>query len=185
MWAGDDLSYTTTWLRDGIALDAPTGDEYLVAYEDVGHSLGCRVTAMNALGSASSDSEVVLPTPLGPFLGTPGPDNLVGTYHEDSIRGYAGDDVLSGIGDDDEMFGGRGADVLTGGEGEDRLVGSFGDDRFRARDGWVDTIVCGGGLDTVVADPVDHVAADCERVRYDGGRGRGSVSPRRRDPTSG
>jgi len=165
-WAGDGLSYRTTWLRDGVALDAPTGDEYPVAYEDVGHSLSCRITATNAIGSESAEADVVIPTALGPFLGTPGPDNLVGTFHEDTMRGFGGGDTLSGRGGADEVFGGHGADVLRGGEGDDLLVGSFGDDQIYARDGWVDTVNCGGGHDIVAADRIDHVAADCERIRY-------------------
>jgi hypothetical protein len=164
MWAGDDLSFETTFLRDGIELDPPSAED-LVRYEDVGHSLSCRVTASNALGSASAESSAVVAR-LDPILGTPGADRLVGTPHHDLIRGLGGADELRGRGGPDELRGGRGSDLLVGGRGGDVLFGAAGDDRFSARDGRVDTISCGGGHDVVVADRRDHVAADCERVSH-------------------
>ena len=163
-WVGDDLSFVTSVLRDGIELDPPTAKD-LLRYEDVGHSFSCRVTASNALGSTSVESSPVVAR-LGPILGTSGADRLVGTFHHDTIRAFAGSDVVWGKGGSDELRGGRGSDRLAGGNGGDVLLGSAGDDLFSARDGWVDTISCGEGFDVVVADRRDHVSADCERVRY-------------------
>jgi hemolysin type calcium-binding protein len=165
-WVGDDLSFATTWLRDGVELDGATGADHVVGYGDVGHSLSCKVTAENALGSESSESSPVVPLPLEPILGTSGPDELVGTYHEDTIRGYGADDVLRGLEGPDQLYGGGGPDVLNGGPGKDLLVGAFGNDRISVRDGSIDTISCGQGHDVVVADRIDHVTVDCERVRY-------------------
>ncbi len=54
------------------------------------------------------------------------------------------------------MFGNQGRDVLAGGEG---------DDRISAVDGAVDRIACGPGRDTVLADPGDDLARDCEAIR--------------------
>ena len=31
--------------------------------------------------------------------------------------------------------------------------------------GEIDTIRCGSGHDTVLADPTDHIASDCEDIR--------------------
>jgi hypothetical protein len=45
------------------------------------------------------------------------------------------------------------------------VSGDEGDDRIIVRDGDYDVVTCGPGIDRVVADPGDSVAADCERVR--------------------
>jgi hypothetical protein len=45
------------------------------------------------------------------------------------------------------------------------LDAGTGNDRIAARDGTRDTIRCGPGRDTVVADRKDVVAWNCERVR--------------------
>lgn len=64
----------------------------------------------------------------------------------------------------DTLRGGPAADDLDGGAGDDRLDGGAGDDVVRARDGSPDRVACGSGDDQVVADQLDEVAADCERV---------------------
>ena len=71
------------------------------------------------------------------------------------IRGGSGADVLCGFG---------GNDVITGGAGKDRMFGQGGSDRIDARDDIFDVIGCGEGRDTVVADRIDYVGVDCERV---------------------
>ncbi len=87
--------------------------------------------------------------------GTRKADTLVGTPGSDRIFGYGGDDVLRGLAGDDVLDGGRGRDVLSGGPGNDLV---------RARDGTRDRILCGGGVDTVVADARDVPHRDCETV---------------------
>ena len=57
-----------------------------------------------------------------------------------------------------------GYDTVTGGPGRDRLSGGPGRDRLKARDGRRDSVRCGSGRDRVIADQLDRVAADCERV---------------------
>jgi len=99
---------------------------------------------------------------------------------------------MSGGKDDDTQFGGRGRDVIFanrgadtshGGGGNDVLwalaradVTSIGDpvgdevfgdrgrDLFRVRDGEVDEVHCGPGLDRVIADQFDAVDVDCDQV---------------------
>jgi hypothetical protein len=88
--------------------------------------------------------------------GTAGPDVLLGLAGNDRLYGLAGRDVLRGGDGADLLAGGLGADVLEGGRGSDRLTAA---DRVR------DTIRCGRGRDTVIADRIDRVARDCERVR--------------------
>jgi Ca2+-binding RTX toxin-like protein len=57
-----------------------------------------------------------------------------------------------------------GDDTIDGNGGRDRLFGESGNDRFLARNGSFDVIGCGPGRDTVIADRIDLVGPDCERV---------------------
>ncbi|HEX5928198.1 MAG TPA: polysaccharide deacetylase family protein [Solirubrobacterales bacterium] len=98
-------------------------------------------------------------------VGGPGPDTLAGTAQADTLRGLGGGDTLTGKGGGDKLLGGPGGDRITGGPGPDQLLGDAGDDRLLARDGTADTVSCGaGGNDFAAVDPVDRVAASCERV---------------------
>ncbi len=107
-------------------------------------------------------------------IGGPGDDRLVGTSGPDRLAGRAGDDLLAGARGGDLLAGGRGDDVLIGGGGPDRIVAGRGTDVVaagagrdvvRVRDGARDRVSCGPGVDRGVADAVDDVAPDCERVR--------------------
>ena len=53
------------------------------------------------------------------------------------------------------LHGGAGNDSITGGPAEDRLEGNEGDDTIDSRDGRFDSIDCGPGTDTLLADPGD------------------------------
>lgn len=91
---------------------------------------------------------------------------LRGTRKADSIFGLGGNDRLIGRGGGDCLFGGAGNDRHVGGPGRDYMDGEDGNDRFFARDGRRDTIKCGSGRDLVVADRIDRVSGNCERVRH-------------------
>jgi hypothetical protein len=52
-WTGTPSSYAYQWQRDGADF-AATGDTYVIAAEDDGHSLSCVVTATNAIGSTTA-----------------------------------------------------------------------------------------------------------------------------------
>ena len=99
-------------------------------------------------------------------------DQLAGGTRADGIRGNDGNDSLTGAGGDDVLDGNGDDDKLTGGSGDDTLRGGAGNDTFAARDLSKDRVECGPGADTVVADPFDSVAADCESVA----RGTGALS---------
>jgi dipeptidyl aminopeptidase/acylaminoacyl peptidase len=71
------------------------------------------------------------------------------------LRGGSGNDVVCGLG---------GADTITGGRGRDRLFGEEGNDTIVSRDRAFDIVGCGSGHDTAVADRIDLVGVDCERV---------------------
>jgi Ca2+-binding RTX toxin-like protein len=102
--------------------------------------------------------------------GRGGADRLTGGNYVENIDGGAGDDRLEG---------GYNNDTITGGPGRDQIYGDstasqcgylqsctvpFGNDTIYARDGEADQIDCGVGEDTVIADPADTIAPNCEKV---------------------
>jgi Ca2+-binding RTX toxin-like protein len=89
-------------------------------------------------------------------------EDLGGGLGADTVAGDDGPNVLRGSAGDDTLTAGGGADIVDGGAGADTISGDAGDDVILARDGEVDRIACGDGLDSVVADAQDAVAADCE-----------------------
>jgi hypothetical protein len=89
-------------------------------------------------------------------------EDVEGGLSGDTVAGDDGPNGLRGSAGDDTLTGGGGADVIDGGTGADTISGDAGDDVILARDGEVDRIACGDGVDSVVADPQDVVAADCE-----------------------
>ena len=112
-----------------------------------------------------------------------GNDEISGGHGRDLIGGGKGDDALSGGPRADIIFANRGRDGSNGGEGNDvlwalsrfdvafigdpegdELSGAGGRDLFRVRDGEVDLVHCGDGIDHVLADQFDAVDNDCEHV---------------------
>ena len=89
---------------------------------------------------------------------------ITGTSGADTLKGSASADVISGGAGADRLFGFGGNDVLTGGPGRDVLDGGAGNDRLVVRDTAKDTVTCGAGRDTVVADQRDVAKKDCESV---------------------
>jgi Ca2+-binding RTX toxin-like protein len=80
---------------------------------------------------------------------------VIGTPNDDRIRGdrYA-----------QAIRGGGGNDTLHGGGGRDAIAGQDGDDAIFSLDGVFDTVGCGGGTDSVLADRRDLVRLSCENV---------------------
>jgi Ca2+-binding RTX toxin-like protein len=106
-------------------------------------------------------------------LGGPGDDRIFGGPGSDELTGSEGDDLLvAGDGRDrldgsdgaDRLDGGRGDDALDGGPGRDTIRAGAGNDTIMAWDGETDTVACGPGRDSVVADASDRVTG-CERRR--------------------
>lgn len=113
--------------------------------------------------------------------GTPQSDNLAGDGGGDLVfglggadrmRGKPGHDCLVGGPGRDRLFGDDGRDRLTGNGGADRLDGGSGenafdagpgDDRVNSRNGTRETVRCGPGRDSVVADRNDRLRG-CENV---------------------
>lgn len=104
--------------------------------------------------------------------------SVVGSPGDDSIRTYDYNDTIDGGAGNDTIEGGYGDDTITGGPGRDTInaeagTGSCnflvcrvggGNDTIHVRDGEQDSVTCGVGTDTVIADPIDTIAADCEHV---------------------
>jgi Ca2+-binding RTX toxin-like protein len=80
-------------------------------------------------------------------------ENATGGAGPDTLTGNAGANVLSG---------GVGNDSIDAGEGSDAVHAGDGDDTIAARDGAADTITCGIGADSGLADTEDALADDCE-----------------------
>ena len=111
-----------------------------------------------------------------------GKDYIGGGKYGDHLYGDRWSDVITGEGGRDRIFGGRGGDDLYAGfrPGQpvprsspartDFISGEGGDDFIDASDapGARDSVRCGDGVDTVVADRGDRVNPDCEVVRRAG-----------------
>ena len=126
-------------------IDAGSGDDR--GFGDQGNDLVSGNSGNDTLGGGS------------------GNDRLLGGAGRDDLFGDSGNDRVSGGSGNDRVSGGSGNDRINGGAGRDRLLGGSGNDRVSARDGNRDRINCGGGRDTVVADRIDRVSRNCERVR--------------------
>ena len=107
--------------------------------------------------------------------GRGGDDTLVAGDAADEVLGGTGADAISGGMGDDRLVGGPGPDVISGdrparcNEYHCDIAGGYGNDTIDARDGERDLIACGEGTDTVLADPVDVLADDCESKQGGGG----------------
>jgi hypothetical protein len=95
------------------------------------------------------------------LIATPLADAITGSPEGDRIDGAGGDDAIDGAAGSDILFGGPGNDALTGGDGVDGLFGGAGDDVLHGRDGIVETLDCGDGIDPPDGDPSD-VLVNCE-----------------------
>jgi RTX calcium-binding nonapeptide repeat (4 copies) len=89
-------------------------------------------------------------------------EEAVGGSGDDRLTGTSGPNTLIGGSGADTLDGRDGNDVLEGGAGTDRFEGGAGDDALRSRDATADTLTCGAGKDSIDADAVDTLAADCE-----------------------
>ena len=125
----------------------------------------------------------------GVYVGTDAPEEFVvrqitspttmrGNGGNDILKTGDGADTIDGGAGDDEIDAGFSDDTIVGGPGRDRISADtaggdcgplwckypYGNDTVDARDGEVDSISCGFGTDTVLADTIDVVAKDCETV---------------------
>jgi hypothetical protein len=147
------------------------------------HRVTCPSPGVTSLSFDAGDRNDILINNTGlpsTFQGGCGNDVIEGGHVSDTLIGdpstgcpVAGNDSLDGRDGADTILGGPGIDTLkgsaggdriAGGPGEDHLNGGSGNDRLYSDDGAMDTDTCGTGSDTVHADTLDLVAADCEQV---------------------
>jgi Ca2+-binding RTX toxin-like protein len=104
------------------------------------------------------------------LVGGPGNDGVLGGEGSDNLLGGSGDDFANGGSGPDKVLGGDGNDLLLDGErrggARDIVTGGDGNDVLDPinRPAGKDLITCGSGFDRVLADRLDVVAPDCERV---------------------
>jgi Ca2+-binding RTX toxin-like protein len=126
-------------------------------------------------GAGSNDAVSYAGSPAGVTVtldnvandGAPGEGDNVKSDVED-IYGSSFADKLTGNFKANTIDGGAGNDKITGGKGTDGLYGGAGDDTINSKDSAVDTVDCGPGNDTVVADKQD-IVKNCEHRRKSGG----------------
>jgi Ca2+-binding RTX toxin-like protein len=115
--------------------------------------------------------------------GGPGQDVIAGGPGTDVLRGGSGEDLVTyadRIGADGALlprreavraqigrldWSGSGDERDTIADDVEQLQGGGGADRLSLRDGRATAVACGGGRDSVVADPRDVLDIDCESVR--------------------
>jgi Ca2+-binding RTX toxin-like protein len=175
-WSGTTpISYSYEWQRCPAtstactSIRSATKQTYMLTTSDVGKRIRIIVTADNAAGSDEAQSrissKVAATAPVGRRLtGKAKADRLTGGAGPDVIHGNGGNDRISGGAGADKLYGDAGNDTITGGAGRDSMFGGTGNDTIQAKDGERDTIDCGAGRDTVVADATD-VLKHCETVK--------------------
>ena len=92
--------------------------------------------------------------------GEAGEGDNVAADVENVVGGSGPDRIVAGAAGA-RLTGGPGNDSITGSPQEDRVDGLEGDDTIDTRDGRYDSIDCGSGNDTLLADPGDD-AENCE-----------------------
>jgi Ca2+-binding RTX toxin-like protein len=97
-------------------------------------------------------------------VGTNNSDRILGSPRRDTICAREGFDTVRAGAGDDWIDAGPGYDTVTGGRGRDTVLGGGERDTIIVRDGFRDDVSCGGQRDRVVADRLDRVSKDCERV---------------------
>ena len=125
---------------------------YVLVAADVGRRIRLVVTAANAAGSTPATTAISARVTA---TAAPAGRRINGTAKADRLTGGPGPDTIRGNGGNDRINGGAGADRILAGPGNDTVTAV---DRTR------DRIDCGAGRDTVVADRVDVVAKNCEKV---------------------
>jgi diguanylate cyclase (GGDEF)-like protein len=175
-------------LPSSMSIDTGDGNDSVVAYTWIPLSLkgGPGDDALYGSGGKDTldggDGNDTLGGGFGgdTIKGGPGNDTVTYAYFTFpvavSLDGAANDGIQNDRSnveaDVENVIGGSGADTLTGnglanviegGPGTDVLRSNGGDDTIRARDSLRDEVDCGGGNDSVSADDLDALAADCDR----------------------
>lgn len=92
--------------------------------------------------------------------GEAGEGDYAGAEVEEALGGAGADRIVAGL-NAATLVGGSGNDSINGGPSGDRIEGNEGDDLIDSRDGRYDSVDCGPGTDTILADLTDS-AENCE-----------------------
>jgi hypothetical protein len=145
---GDDL------LDGGFGADVIDGDDGRDRVSYAARTAGVNVNLGTWWGGDGQSGEWDFVSSIEEVVGGSGDDRIAGTGAANTFIGGAGNDTLEGE---------DGNDVLEGGTGNDKLDAGTGDDTLLSRDDGPDNVMCGAGADSIDADAVDALAADCER----------------------
>jgi Ca2+-binding RTX toxin-like protein len=85
----------------------------------------------------------------------------LGEQNDSATNSTATPSSISGGLGDDTLIGGTGDDTITGNPGRDTVRAREGNDAIDTRGNEADSVSCGPGVDTVVYDRFDTLAADC------------------------
>jgi hypothetical protein len=177
----DNLDATCREAATSITLDGQANDGSEGEGDDVGSDIEVIEGSDGGTRFVGDGGPNVFKGGDGPTeaIGEGGDDELYGGVEDDTIDGGPGDDVVMGYGGGDTIDGGPGMDQVEGEGGSTITDGTGGPDRIMTADGFQDTVACGSGADSLVADSIDIIAAPgfsgtCEQVTIvagDGGPG--------------
>jgi hypothetical protein len=86
----------------------------------------------------------------------------------EDVTGGSGNDRFTGDTDANTLRGEGGNDLLDGGLGADFFDGGAGNDDMQSLDGEIDSVNCGTGFDSGLADFADFVSPNCESLEFGG-----------------
>jgi hypothetical protein len=92
------------------------------------------------------------------------------------VEGGSGPDHLTGNDVGNTLEGNDGDDTISAGGSEDRVDAGAGNDTLDVRDGGFDSVECGPGDDTVIADQDDSALSNCEHVSVPDADGDGFIA---------
>jgi Ca2+-binding RTX toxin-like protein len=149
--ANTTITVTGTAGNDNIVLSnvPPFGNNDLgtVGVDGVNTLVTDDHNAILVVNAGAGDDHISMPTLVGSFTTV--------LYGSATLNGGDGKDVITGANRADVLTGGAGADILDGGLGTDVLDGGAGFDQLLAKDGAVDTLHGGIGIDKAQADAID------------------------------
>jgi hypothetical protein len=183
--AGSAVPATCTVLDGGYVVECPdTGVERIEVRLGL---LGSDVRVLAGLPSqiiGGPGDDLIVGGPSEDAIdGGPGQDIIAGGPGADVLHGGSGEDLVTyddDIGDDGTLlprreavraqigrldWSGSGDERDTIADDVEQLQGGAGADRLSLRDGRATAVACGGGRDSVVADPRDVLDIDCESAR--------------------
>ncbi len=139
---------------DRAANDGATGEGDNIGPDGSVENIDGGIMADTITGSAAANR----------LRGWEGNDTINGLGGNDNINGFSNNDTIDGGTGADTIEGGFGNDTVKGGAGRDAIAGGADSDVIKARDGELDSVNCGFGIDRAEVDRGDSVGTLCETV---------------------